>query len=175
MAAAHPERDLYSRSRSVPADFLQSLFVLELLQPSERLWISSPWISDVEIIDNSGREFVAICPDWGATKIRLSQLIEQSVYRGTSVTIIHNGAPSNRNFLARIADINPSRSAGLRVVKERLLHDKGVVSDHFVLSGSMNMTVRGVYVNEESLVYRTDPAVVAERQLSLQNRWGTGE
>ena len=63
----------------VPFDFLQSLFVAELIRPSRRLWISSPWISDVEIVDNRARQFGTLCPDWPATRIRLTRVLESGI------------------------------------------------------------------------------------------------
>ena len=35
----------------------------------------------------------------------------------------------------------------------------------------MNLTHNGVYVNEETLIYRTDPATVAARQVALMKWW----
>jgi hypothetical protein len=45
------------------------------------------------------------------------------------------------------------------------------VGDQFTLDGSMNLTFNGVYVNEENLIYRTDPGAVAARQIALMSRW----
>ena len=36
----------------------------ELLRPSTHLWIVSPWVSDVPLIDNRARQFGTLAPDW---------------------------------------------------------------------------------------------------------------
>lgn len=46
---AYASRDIAARGRHVPQDFLQSIFVCEMMAPSDPLWIVSPWISDVEV------------------------------------------------------------------------------------------------------------------------------
>ena len=69
-------RDLHgpAQSRGV-RDLFQSLFAAELINPSPKLWLFFAWISDVEILDNSARQFAALEPDWPAAPIRLSQVL----------------------------------------------------------------------------------------------------
>jgi hypothetical protein len=35
----------------------------------------------------------------------------------------------------------------------------------------MNLTLNGISVNDEHLVLRTDPAVVAEQSIELEEKW----
>ena len=58
-------RDLHgpTQSRAI-RDLFQSLFVAELINPSPKLWLFFAWISDVEILDNSARQFAVLEPDW---------------------------------------------------------------------------------------------------------------
>ncbi len=155
----------------VPFDFLQSLFIAELLRPSGRLWISSPWISDVELVDNRARQFGTLCPDWPAARVRLSRVLESLLERGTSVTIVLNDSPHNDEFLERLQSLRRVYGDSLVVKRSATLHEKGIVGDWFSLSGSMNLTYNGVYVNEERLVYTCDPERVKERRVSLEYRW----
>jgi hypothetical protein len=46
-----------------------------------------------------------------------------------------------------------------------------LVGDDYELSGSMNFTRAGISINTEHLIFRTDPAFIAERRLELQARW----
>src|SRR5690242_11175642 len=86
-----PERDLHTAgSLLVPADFLQSLFVTELLAPSRRLWIASAWVSDVLLIDNTSRQFATLVPDWPADRVRLSSVIRALVERGSEIVVVTN-------------------------------------------------------------------------------------
>lgn len=167
----YPERSLHTAgSALVPGDFLQSLFVAELMLPSSRLWISSPWISDVELVDNTGRQFSALSSSWPAGRIRLSAILRTLLERGGRVAIFTNESAHNDEFVARLQPMRQAFS-GLTLVRAPTLHEKGIVGDRFTLDGSMNLTYNGVYVNEEYLVFRTDPAIVAERRLMLENRW----
>jgi phosphatidylserine/phosphatidylglycerophosphate/cardiolipin synthase-like enzyme len=167
----YPERSLHTASSAlVPADFLQSIFVGELLVPSRRLWISSPWISDVELIDNSGRQFSSINPLWPADRIRLSAILRTVLERGGKVVIVTNDSRHNDELMARLEATRVS-FPGLALARVTTLHEKGIVGDRFALDGSMNLTYNGVYVNEEYLIFRTDPAAVTERRLTLENRW----
>ena len=54
MSTANGVRYIYSRfgSRHV-ADLLQAIFAAEILRPSARMWIVSPWISDIPVLDNT--------------------------------------------------------------------------------------------------------------------------
>jgi phosphatidylserine/phosphatidylglycerophosphate/cardiolipin synthase-like enzyme len=169
----YPDRDIATRgSALVPQDFLQSLFVAELLRPSRRLWISSPWISDVELVDNAARQFSSLCPDWPAARIRLSAVLAALLERGTEVILITNLSPHNDDFLARMTPLRRVFGERLQVLRTPNLHEKGILADTFTLNGSMNLTYGGVYSNEEYLIYRCDPARVAERRFTLEDRWG---
>jgi phosphatidylserine/phosphatidylglycerophosphate/cardiolipin synthase-like enzyme len=157
----------------VPIDFLQSIFIAELIHPSRRLWISSPWISDIELIDNRARQFGTLCPDWPATRIRLSRVFETILERGGNLVIIVNDAAHNDEFMSRMQPLERFYNSQVRLVRSSLLHEKGILGDWFSLAGSMNLTYRGVYINQEYLIYTCDSSRVAERRIAFENRWGT--
>lgn len=173
MAATTPAgRDIHATgSPYVPADFLQSLFVSEVIFPSRRLWISSPWLSDIELIDNTSRQFSVLCPDWPAARIRLSAILEALLERGAEIILIVNESPYNDELLARVKPLQKGYHTRLRLIRHPDIHEKGILGDRYTLNGSMNLTYSGVKINEELLIYRTDPATVAERRLALEERW----
>jgi hypothetical protein len=151
-------------------DVLQSLFATELLRPSRRLWIGFGWISDIEILDNEARQFAALQPDWPAAPIRLSTVIEALAAKGCDVVVLIRDHAYNRGFIERM---RPLQAAGaVRLVTAPDFHEKGLLGDDYVLSGSMNLTWNGVTVNDEHVLLRTDPAAVAERRLQLEEKWG---
>jgi len=166
------QRDLATGgTRAVPRVILQSIFISELLIPSKQLWLVSPWISNVPIIDNTSRQFSAVCPQWPATTIRLDAIIEALAERGCTCIIVINNDTHNDEFIERMKECAAKLAHPLRYLREKDLHEKGIVGDTFCLDGSMNLTYNGIYNNEEHLIYRCDRAVVAERHLVLNNRW----
>ena len=53
-------------------ELMQNIFVAELLNPSQKLvWIVSPWVSDVRLIDNRGGNFDIVNPDWRGQIVNL--------------------------------------------------------------------------------------------------------
>ena len=45
-------RKSQTRSSTEAASLLANLFAAELVSPSECIWLVSPWISDIQILDN---------------------------------------------------------------------------------------------------------------------------
>lgn len=167
------QRDIYAeRSNLVPGEFLQSLFVAELIRPSSRIWISSPWINDIDLIDNTARQFGALVPSWPASWIRLSDVLGALLDRGAEVVIIANYDTHNVEFLSRIELLREVHLGRVHVIQTVNVHEKGILSDNFTLDGSMNFTYRGVNINQEYLGYRCDSRTVHERRIVLEERWG---
>ena len=166
-------REIYSqRSADLPADLLQSLFLAELLFPSSRVWISSPWITDFDLIDNRSRQFGALVPRWPSTPIRFSEVLGELLERGSEIVVISSYDPKNDDFLSRIDDLRSLHPDRVHVFRENQVHEKGILTDHFTLDGSMNFTYRGINYNQEHVSYRCQPEMVHERRLVLESHWG---
>jgi PLD-like domain len=167
-----PSRDLHgpAQSRAV-RDLFQSLFVAELINPSPKLWLFFAWISDVEILDNSARQFAALEPDWPTTPIRLSQMLRALLSRGVQIRLIIREHGHNEYFIACLQSLKASYGGLVKWTIEKSFHAKGVLGADYFLSGSMNLTLSGISVNGEHLVLRTDPAAVAEQTIELESRW----
>ena len=168
----HPSRDLHgpAQSRAV-RDLFQSLFVAELINPSPKLWLFFAWISDVEIIDNSEREFAALEPDWPATPIRLSLALRALLSRGVQIRLVIREDGHNDYFIARLQALKVRYGDQIKWSVEKNFHAKGLLGADYFLSGSMNLTLNGISINGEHLVLRTDPAAVAEQSIELESRW----
>jgi hypothetical protein len=169
----YPSRDLHgpAQTRAV-RDLLQSLFVAELINPSPKVWLFFAWISDIEIIDNSSREFAAIEPDWPASQIRLSQVLKSLLARGVNLRLIIRQHGHNDYFIAKLQQLKMKYGDIIKWVIEKDFHAKGMLGADYFLSGSMNLTFNGISINGEHLVLRTDPAAVAEQAVELETRWG---
>ncbi len=167
-----PSRDLHgpTQSRAV-RDLFQSLFVAELISPSPKLWLFFAWISDVEILDNSARQFAALEPDWPAAPIRLSQVLQALLSRGVQVRLIIREHGHNDYFISRLRSLKARYGDLVKWTVEKSFHAKGLLGADYFLSGSMNLTLTGISVNGEHLVLRMDPAAVAEQAIELESRW----
>ena len=168
----YPSRDLHgpTQSRAV-RDLFQSLLIAELIHPSPKLWLFFAWISDVEIIDNSAREFAALEPDWPAAPIRLSQVLRALLARGVAISLVIRADGHNDYFIARLQTLKARYGDQIKWTVEKSFHAKGLLGADYFLSGSMNLTLNGISINGEHLVLRTDPAAVAEQSIELESRW----
>lgn len=154
--------------RQLP-DLLQMIFGAELVVPSRCLWLISPWITDVPIIDNRANAFATIEPHWPRGDIRLSRILASLARRSTTVRIATRPDATNDQFISRIEG---ERLPNITVRRQENLHEKGLLGDGFYLGGSMNFTANGVLIAEEAVNFHVDPAVVAESRVTLTERWG---
>src|SRR5262245_13475667 len=102
-------RDLHgpAQSRAV-RDLFQSLFAAELINPGPKIWLFFAWISDVEILDNSARQFAALEPDWPVAPIRLSQVLKALLARGVQIRLIIRDHGHNDYFITRLQTLKGS-------------------------------------------------------------------
>jgi hypothetical protein len=166
-------RDLFGPEQTgTIRDLLQSLFIAELLRPSSCLWLAFGWISDIEVLDNRARQFAALQPDWPASGIRLSRLMAALVEGGARIALVLRDIEHNRQFSDAIQSLRERYPNQVKLAWGKDVHDKGILGDDFLLSGSMNLTYNGVTVNDEHLTLRTDMASVQEWRLALEQKWG---
>lgn len=156
-------------SRQIP-DLLQTIFVSEMIAPSACLWIVSPWISDIPVIDNSTNSFQFLDTSWGRGIVRFSQVLKSLSNLGSTIHIATRPDPHNSSFINVVRSIARAEKVQIHTVDS--LHEKGIVGDQFYIGGSMNFTHNGITFNEEAVVYNTDLQTVAERRMILKDRWG---
>lgn len=156
-------------SRQIP-DLLQTIFVSELISPSACLWIVSPWISDIPVIDNTANSFQYLDPSWAPGRVRFSQVIKTLANLGATIRLATRPDTHNRSFIDRLSEGVKTDKIQIHCVET--LHEKGIVSDAFYLGGSMNFTHNGITFNEEAVIYDTNQQIVAERRLIFKDRWG---
>ena len=161
-------------SREELADALQCVFVSEVLVPSTPLWIVTPWISDVPIIDNRAGLFAGLIPALPQRWLRLGEILEQQLIRGGSLVIACRPDDHNRSFTDQIQ--RRSRETGreqrLRVSMSAELHEKGILSGSLALGGSMNLTYNGLRRLEEVIHLTDEGDAVARVRAAYQDRWG---
>lgn len=171
MNVPRQRRQIHSSSRSVELrDLLQSLFIGELLAPSRCIWLVSPWISDIPVIDNEANAFGQLAPEWPRSHVPLSTVVKRLLGVGTSIHVATRDEERNRSFLSVIDPLRQTANLAIHTSDE--LHEKGLLGDDYYLSGSMNFTMSGIQINEEFVQLLTDPADIAQNRVILAQRWG---
>src|SRR4051812_1386960 len=147
------------------AELLAALFTAELVNPSGCLWLVSPWISDVELIDNSAGTFTALAR-FGKRRVRLTEILIALAVSGCHVVVGTTVDPHNASFVERLRelaeDARISDGITIDIDPYEVLHTKAITGDDYALAGSMNITFNGITIREEYLDLRTDPTFVAQ-------------
>lgn len=155
-------------------EMLEGIFIAELFAPSDRMWLVSPWVTDIVVVDNTAGLYEPLTVEWGARELRLSEIVATLIRRGVILTLATRATPENQGFVEQTR-ASLAHSGGdpqlFRVFTSETLHEKGLLGRGYHLSGSMNFTRNGVEMLEEAVVYDTDPAFVAQARLDFERRW----
>jgi len=155
-------RSVAKKNNARLTEILGSLFALELLSPSEYFYVISPFLSEMPLFDNRYGQFRALLFEEAETWVGLSTLLNVLASRDVVVRVIHQ--PAAKPFIKKL-------SSTIYTQERNTLHEKGLVSDHFWLSGSMNYTYSGVYQNDEQITLETDRDTIASAMLDAHDRW----
>lgn len=168
-------RKSQTASASEAADLLTGLFTAELATSSKCLWLVSPWISDVEMIDNSAGTFTALSR-FGKRRVRLTEILVCLAGRGCHVVVGTTTDPHNTRFVERLrqlcGDMRVEDRVTVNIDSSENLHTKAITGDDFALSGSMNITYNGIEVREELIQLHLDPTFVAQAKMDAFDRFG---
>jgi phosphatidylserine/phosphatidylglycerophosphate/cardiolipin synthase-like enzyme len=153
-------------------ELLQLIFATELLAPSRCLWLVSPWLRDVPILDNGVGGFQTLAPELPRAEVPLSLVLRELLGRGTRVVIVTRPDPGNRQVLDALGTSQDGAGRGLILRERSELHAKGIVGDAYCLVGSMNLTFNALENLTEMLVFQTDRRVVESLRLAFLNEYG---
>lgn len=157
-------------ARSAPRELLQSIFASELVSPSRCLWIVSPWLRDIPVLDNTSGTFTSLGSDFPKSFVRLSQVLRELVVRGSAVVIATRKESGNRQVMDALGSVSAETSVTFR--ERDVLHAKGLVGDAYSLTGSMNLTYNGLERLDEMLLFETRRSEVEELRLAFHNEYG---
>lgn len=150
-------------------ELMQTMFVAEVLQPGGDVWIVSPWISNVVLIDNRSGNFDALNPEWGRREIRLADVLVTLMGHGTRVHIVTRNESSNDSFRTKISDLASEHDLeellSVRIYDQ--LHTKGILLRGSLLMGSMNLTYNGMTINDEWVEFSIDPSDLSRTRLEF--------
>lgn len=163
-----------STNQSEIKDLLQSIFVGELLSPSKCLWLISPWITDIEIIDNQSGSFTTIDPTWGRRSIHLTDVISKILSLGTHIVISTRSDSHNETFISTLTEnaTDIGVLSQLTINVKDVLHVKGILGDYSFLSGSMNITYGGIVLNEEQITFEIDKSAIGNAKMAFYDNYG---
>jgi len=148
---------------------LTSVLLAELLTPSDELWLVSAWISDVIAIDNTRGDYDSLFADASARAYHLSEILALLTHSGANLNIVTRPAEHNNMFLARLRSrAEPARMTVIRYADE---HEKTLCGRNWLLTGSMNFTMRGMQVNDEAVTYKVSEAAAAQARIDFTRRW----
>lgn len=165
-------------SQNLIRELLQLMFLGEYLAPGgDRAWLVSPWVSNVVLLDNRAGGYNSINPDWRQGEIRLTELMTALMARGTSLGLATSHDAHNDPFIERLTTAAQENAVAekLTVVRRQHLHTKGILVKRGLLTGSMNLTFRGLELNDEVVVYDTVPKTLAEARLNFESYLGSTE
>jgi phosphatidylserine/phosphatidylglycerophosphate/cardiolipin synthase-like enzyme len=168
-------RKSHAHSASEVLEMLGALFSAELVDPSRCIWLVSPWVSDVEVLDNSAGMYSTLSR-FGRRPIRLVEVLVTLATAGTSVVVVTTPATQNDMFLRRLEGLRKDLRVGdrIRVVVDHAgkLHTKALTGDDYAVAGSMNITYTGIHLREEQVELRTDESYVAQARMDAFDRFG---
>ncbi|MET3527172.1 phospholipase D-like domain-containing protein DpdK [Phenylobacterium koreense] len=159
-------------SQNLVRELLQMMMLGELTSPGgQRAWLVSPWISNVVLFDNRAGGFSAVNPEWGAREVRLIEVALYLMARGTRLGVATNFDEHNDVFLGalKVGAEEAGLSDRLQIVRRQHLHVKGILLKRGLLTGSMNLTYRGLELNDETVVYDTATQTIAEARLNFES------
>ena len=160
-------------ARNEVRELLQGVFVSELLQPSEELWLVSPWISDVPVIDDAAGAFGSIAGAPFESAMTLSAAITALAEMGTDIRIVTRPGESADfcDVLKRRIEMS-SAQGRVRIGLKEALHTKGLVGEDYRVMGSMNFTFNGVQLNDEAIHFDLDSEAVSRVRLEFEQQYG---
>src|SRR4051812_32087332 len=94
-------RKSQSHSSGEAYSLLSTLLATELASPSRCLWLISPWITDLTLIDNSARTFSSV-ERWGARPVTLTEVLTTLALSGAFVVVGTTPDPHNHRFRERL-------------------------------------------------------------------------
>lgn len=163
-----------SSSRLEIRELVAGILAAELLFPSRCIWLVSPWIRDIELLDNRTAAFRGLGPTWAQREIRLFDILAELVRRGATLVIATLPGDDNARVLETLQ--REIKATGdekrLNVVFRPQLHAKGLVGDDFCLSGSMNFTRNGIENLDEMVTFTRVASDVGALRMEFEKEYG---
>jgi phosphatidylserine/phosphatidylglycerophosphate/cardiolipin synthase-like enzyme len=158
-------------SQHAVREVLTMVFAQELLVPSKEMFIVAPWISNITIFDSEVGQFATLNPEWAKREISLVEVLVTVAANGTGLHIHTRPDDHNRLFKRRIHEALGDAGLSDQLCwsdRNSVLHTKGLWTERVLIDGSMNLTERGVSVNDEAVTVSFDPEQIAAARVHFQ-------
>lgn len=146
-------------------DCLSTLLSLEIIEPSQEIYLISPFLSNTPIMDNRFKQYSDLLPIVEGNFIYLSDIIKTLAWKKVKIRIICNPErKETKDFLKLLGS-----DVEIRELKNN--HEKGLVTSNFYIHGSMNFTYSGININGENVRVTFLTAEVNQALMSARARW----
>jgi phosphatidylserine/phosphatidylglycerophosphate/cardiolipin synthase-like enzyme len=148
-------------------ELLQTMFASEMLVTGARIWVVSPWVTNVALLDNRSGNFDALNPEWGHREVRVAEILSFLMTRGNQVVVVTRDLDINKGLITALEDEvrRLDLQDQLSIILREQLHSKGILLSRSMLLGSMNLTYSGIEINDESVEFVIDPEDIARTRL----------
>lgn len=151
---------------------LTTVLLAELMMPSRHLWLVSPWIGNVDVIDNRAAAYDSVFVDPSSRVYAFAEVLARITQSGGHLSLVTRPDPFNEIFLDRLGrQAVPER---MQVICAEDVHEKTLCGDDWLMTGSMNFTYRGMSINDEIVSYRVDAGLAGTARIDFGRRFGNG-
>jgi len=152
-------------------EVLSSLLAGLTITP-QPIWLVSPWVSDFDLLNNQSGDWNMLQPAWGLRIVRFSEMLVECIESGCSLNLVTREEDGNHAFLKRLGERITSVDR-YRYGFSNELHAKGLLTESWYLSGSMNFTYSGANLNDEQLHINANSSVTSETMLEFDHRYAS--
>ncbi|WHY58649.1 phospholipase D-like domain-containing protein DpdK [Peribacillus simplex] len=162
-------RTIRSHNSSVTLiDCLASIFSLEAVLPSKEIYLISPFLSNSPLIRNRLGQYSDLFPMIEGKIIYLSDILNTLSWKGSKIRIICDpNRVETKRFISQLNEVE--------IKKLNNNHEKGLMTSHIYLHGSMNFTFSGININGENIRITSDRSEVNQALLAARTRWEEAE
>src|SRR4051812_19036856 len=85
-------------------ELLQTMFASEALLTGTKIWVVSPWVTNVALIDNRAGNFDALNPEWGHREVRVAEILGFLMTRGSQVVVVTRNLEINTGLITALEE-----------------------------------------------------------------------
>jgi hypothetical protein len=160
-------------ARNATREVLELALASELLDPGDCLWVVSPRLSNVALLDNTTGAFASLCAEFPRTLIPLENILRELAGRGTRLVVVTCPEGGARRLISALGGHFGSLAGQrLRYLEREELHARGLVGTRFALRGTLNMMDDGAIWLDGPVTFTAEPGDVRELRADFEKEYG---